>query len=112
MKRSFACVALLSMALATGVVTAQEYHPTAQETASIAYICKGWRPLAKDIYEMKVAGQPKPKPTSPLHAKIIDEIYYAKSSITSESMAEAVAEQVCVPMTKEKFRTGAMRVKN
>jgi hypothetical protein len=99
------------MALGAGGASAQEFKPTPEQAASIAYICKGWRPIARDVYNLKEAGKPKPRANSPLHARIIDEIYYAKSSITSASMAEAVGEQLCMPVIREKFRTGEMRIK-
>jgi hypothetical protein len=113
MKMSSVQVALLSMALVSGIASGQEtFTPTPQQAASIAYICKGWRPIAKEIYAMKTAGQPKPKSNSPLHARIVEEIFYARSTITSEAMAEALGEQLCVPTIKEKFRKGEMRIKS
>lgn len=111
MKMFSVCVLLLSTSLTAGLASAQEFRPTPQQAASIAYICKGWRPIAKDIYELKERGQPKPKANSPLHAKIVDEIYYPKSSVTSAAMAEMVGEQSCLPIIREKFRTGEMRIK-
>lgn len=112
MKMSSVRVALLSMALVSGIASGQEtFQPTPQQSASIAYICKGWRPIAKEIYTLKAAGQPKPKSNSLLHARIVDEIYYARSTITSAAMAEAMGEQICAPIIKEKFRTGEMRIK-
>src|SRR5438309_1901029 len=101
MKKYSVCMALCLTVVGSTVGHAQDiFRPTPQQAASIAYICKGWRPIAKDVFALKEAGQPKPKPISPLHAKIIDDIYYAKSSITTESMAEEVGEQLCVPVIK------------
>jgi hypothetical protein len=113
MKTSSVCFALLSFILAAGTASAQEpFQPTPQQAASISYICKGWRPIARDIYTLKTSGKPRPKSNSPLHAKIVEDIYYEKSSITSVSMAEEVGEQLCVPFIREKFRTGEMRLRN
>lgn len=61
---------------------------------------------------LKISGQPKPKADSPLHAQIIEEIYSPKTSVATDGMAEAAGEQFCVPVIKEKFRTGELRVKN
>jgi len=111
MKTSSVCMLLLSTVLISGTASAEDFRPTPQQVASINYICKGWRPIARDIFDMKATGRPKPKANSALHARIVEEIYYARSTITTPEMAEAVGEQLCVPFIKEKFRTGEMRIK-
>ena len=112
MKKSSVSVAVLMLVLAAGSASAQEqFTPSPQQAASIAYICKSWRSIAHDVFAMKEAGKAKPKGTTVLHTRIIDDIYYEKSSITSAAMAEEMAEHLCVPIIREKFRTGEMRIK-
>lgn len=112
MKKSVACVLLMIDFLAADSAFAQEgFRPSPQQAAAIGSMCQGWRPIARGVYMLKTSGQPKPKANSALHAQIIEEIYSPRTSVASEGMAEAAGEQFCIPLMKEKFRTGELRVK-
>lgn len=115
MKTAFILISLITATLSAtasdNVAQQQGWKPDAAQAAVIGPICQQWGVIAGGVFMMKSAGQPKPKANSALHAQIIDEIYSAKTSVTTQGTAESMGEQFCVPVLKEKFRTGQLRVK-
>lgn len=98
--------------ITTEVAIAEDgWRPNAEQAAAIGTICQGWRQIAGGIYLLKAGGHTRPVPKSPLEKKVIDEIYSPQSSVITQGMAESMGEQYCIPVVKEKFRIGELRVK-
>jgi hypothetical protein len=83
-----------------------------QATQSAIEACQGYRDIARGIFMLKEAGQPRPTPRNAVDAAIIDDIYTGKSGAITADLAAGLGPHYCVPVLYEKFLSGQLRYVN